>query len=84
MPMYMCTTTCAAVCVCCEEVSVQHFSTLRSRQRREAAILLQQVVASERDIRHAAWGARKEIRARIRAVREEGKVEGEGGRECVY
>ena len=59
------------------------FPNLRSKQRREAAILLQQVVTSERAIRHAAWGARKEIRARIRAMREEGKMEREGGRECV-
>ena len=34
------------------------------------------MVASERAIRHAAWGARKEIRARIRAMREEGKIDG--------
>lgn len=45
-------------------------SLFRNKQHREAAILLQQAITSQRAMKHAAWGAKKEISAKLRALKE--------------
>lgn len=42
----------------------------RTKEERNTAILLQQAITSQRALKHAAWGAKKEISARIKALRE--------------
>ena len=44
----------------------------RSKPRRETAILTQQMVTAQRAMKHAAWGARKDISAKIKAMKREG------------
>lgn len=39
------------------------------RQRREAAILVEQAVVSQRAMRHAAWGAKKDIQTKIKKIK---------------
>lgn len=50
-----------------------HVCLSRSKPRRETAILVQQMVTSQRAMKHAAWGASKDIAAKIRAMKKEGK-----------
>lgn len=40
------------------------------RRRREAAILVEQALVSQRAMKHAAWGAKKDIRSKIKAVKK--------------
>ena len=42
----------------------------RTKEERNTAILLQQAITSQRALKHAAWGAKKDISARIKALRE--------------
>ena len=44
----------------------------RDKERREAAILLQQALTSQRAMKHAAWGAKKEISAKLKALKDPG------------
>ena len=46
----------------------------RSKPHRETAISVQQMLTSQRAMKHAAWGACKDIRARIRAMKREGNL----------
>ncbi|CAI8051807.1 hypothetical protein GBAR_LOCUS28359, partial [Geodia barretti] len=43
----------------------------RSKPQRETAILIQQMLTSQRAMKHAAWGASKDISGRIRALKQE-------------
>lgn len=45
-------------------------SVCRDKERREAAILLQQALTSQRAMKHAAWGAKKEISAKLKAMKD--------------
>ena len=41
----------------------------RGKQARETAILLQQAVTSQRAMKHAAWGAKKDINSKLTALK---------------
>lgn len=41
----------------------------RGKQTREAAILLQQTITSHRAMKHAAWGAKKDINSKLKALK---------------
>ena len=41
----------------------------RGKQTRETAILLQQAITSQRAMRHAAWGAKKDINSKLKALK---------------
>ena len=41
----------------------------RGKQSREAAILLQQTITSHRAMKHAAWGAKKDINTKLKALK---------------
>ena len=43
----------------------------RNKERREAAILLEQAVTSQRAMQHAAWGAKKDISAKLKVLKDE-------------
>lgn len=48
----------------------------RGKKKRDASILVHQVVTSQRALQHAAWGARKELMSKLRTMKEEDLVEG--------
>ena len=84
--IYYCN-ACCGLCCCavetlfCVRVSLKYYLYMtshthligRSKQRRETAILVQQMLTSQRAMKHAAWGASKDISAKIRAMKEEGE-----------
>ena len=41
----------------------------RGKQARETAILLQQAITSQRAMKHAAWGAKKDINSKLKALK---------------
>ena len=40
------------------------------RRRREAALLVEQAVVSQRAMRHAAWGAKKDIKSKLQLIKK--------------
>ena len=40
------------------------------RHRREAALLVEQAVVSQRAMRHAAWGAKKDIKSKLQSIKK--------------
>ena len=40
------------------------------RQRRQAALMVEQAVVSQRAMRHAAWGAKKQIRSQLQVIKK--------------
>eukprot|EP00731_Ephydatia_muelleri_P031655 Em0023g162a len=46
------------------------------KKKRDASILVHQMVTSQRALQHAAWGARKELMSKLRSMKEEDLVEG--------
>lgn len=46
------------------------YHTCIGRQRRQAAILVEQAVISQRAMKHAAWGAKKEIRSKLQTMKK--------------
>lgn len=44
--------------------------TMVGRQRRQAAILVEQAVVSQRAMKHAAWDAKKEIRSKLQTMKK--------------
>ena len=42
----------------------------KTKRNREEAILLQQAIISQRALKHAAWGARKDLSSRIKSLKE--------------
>ena len=58
----------------------------QTKASRQAAISLHQTLTSQRAMEHAAWGARKELGARIRALSNQpirSETTGEGGRRSL-
>ena len=70
------------MCVCVWSATIRRLLIHRNKERREAAILLQQAITSQRALQHAAWGARKDISAKLKALQLDTAIRGTAGM-CV-